>query len=339
MHGIKQNIFSAAETPPQQQQVKPKFLDQVRNVLRVNHYSRKTEEAYISWIKRFILFNNKGHPNEMGAEEIKKFISFLANEKHVSSSTQNQALNAILYLYKNIIKKEINFVDGLTYTKRIRHLPTVFTREEAQKIIAELDGVVQLFVKMLYGTGMRLSEGLQLRVKDIDFEARQITIRDDKGEKDRITILPEKLIEPLRDHIRKVKNLHLKDLQKGFGFTVLPYALERKYPSASKEFIWQYVFPAKNFIYDKERKLKYRYHIHESVIQKAVRNAIQKAEINKQASVHTFRHSFATHLLESGVDIRTIQELLGHSSVRTTMVYTHVMHKFKGVKSPLDSIL
>lgn len=338
MNGGKLNSASHLLTS-EKQVTNPKLLDQIRIHLRVNHYSRKTEEAYISWIKRYILFHNKRHPNEMGAEEIKKFISFLANEKHVSSSTQNQALNAILYLYKNIIKKEINFVDGLTYTKRIRHLPTVFTREEAQKIIAELDGVVQLFVKMLYGTGMRLSEGLQLRVKDIDFEARQITIRDGKGEKDRITILPEKLIEPLRDHIRKVKNLHLKDLQRGFGFTVLPYALERKYPNASKEFIWQYVFPAKSFIYDKERKLKYRYHIHQSVIQKAVRNAIQKAEINKQASVHTFRHSFATHLLESGVDIRTIQELLGHSSIRTTMVYTHVMHKFKGVKSPLDSIL
>ncbi|AFN73824.1 Integrase [Melioribacter roseus P3M-2] len=318
---------------------KPKLLNQVRMALRTNHYSLKTEEAYIGWIKRYILYHNKRHPNEMGAEEIKKFISFLANEKNVSSSTQNQALNAILYLYKNIIKKEINFVDGISYVKRIRHLPTVFTREEAQKIIAELEGVVQLFVKMLYGTGMRLSEGLQLRVKDIDFEAKQITVRDGKGEKDRITILPEKLIEPLRGHIKKVRNLHLKDLQKGFGFTVLPYALERKYPNASKEFIWQYVFPAKSFIYDKERKLKYRYHIHESVIQKAVRSAIQKANINKQGSVHTFRHSFATHLLESGVDIRTIQELLGHKSIRTTMVYTHVMNKFKGIRSPLDNIL
>jgi len=320
-------------------QSKPKLLDEVRKTLRTAHYSKSTEESYTSWIKQFIIFNNKRHPLELGADEIKNFISYLANEKQVASSTQNQALNAILYLYKNVLKKEIKFVDGLSYVKRIKHLPTVFSREEAQIILNQLDGVIHLFVRLLYGAGLRLSEGLRLRVKDFDFDGKQITVRDGKGEKDRITILPEKLVEPLRDHIRKVKNLHLQDLKGGLGATLLPYALERKYPNASKEFGWQYVFPAKGMIFDKEKKLKYRYHIHESVIQKAVRSAIQKAEINKQASVHTFRHSFATHLLESGVDIRTIQELLGHSSIRTTMVYTHVMHKFKGVRSPLDSIL
>jgi len=274
----------------------------------------------------------------MGSEEIKVFINNLAVNHQVSSSTQNQALNAILYLYKNVIKKEIQFVDGLQYVKRIKHLPTVFTRSEAQKIINELEGVLQLFIKLLYGTGMRLSEGLSLRVKDIDFDQAQISVRDGKGEKDRITILPEKLIEPLQEHIKKVKNLHDKDLRDGFGATILPYALERKYPNANKEFGWQYVFPAKTFVYNNEKKLKFRYHIHESMIQKEVKKAISKAEIVKQGSVHTFRHSFATHLLEAGVDIRTIQELLGHSSIRTTMVYTHVMHKFKGIKSPLDSI-
>lgn len=307
--------------------------------MRAAHYSKSTEKSYVNWIKQFILFNNKTHPEKLDADEIKKFISYLANQKQVASSTQNQALNAILYLYKNIIKKEIKFVDGLSYVKRIKHLPTVFSRDEAKKVITQLEGVIELFIKMLYGTGMRLSEGLRLRVKDIDFDEKQLTVRDGKGEKDRITILPDKLVEPLKEHIKKVKNLHLRDLKAGLGATILPYALERKYPNASKEFSWQYVFPAKSFIYDKDKKLKYRYHIHESVIQKAVRTAILRAKIDKQGSVHTFRHSFATHLLERGVDIRTIQELLGHSSIRTTMVYTHIMNKFKGVKSPLDSIL
>lgn len=275
----------------------------------------------------------------MGAEEIKQFITYLATEQQVSSSTQNQALNAVLYLYKNVIKKEIKFVDGFGYVKRIKHLPVVFSRDEAQLIINGLEGVNQLFVKLLYGTGMRLSEGLRLRVKDLDFDARQIIVRDGKGEKDRITILPEKLVEPLKGHIKKVKNLHKKDISKGAGRTILPYALDKKYPNASMEFGWQYVFPSKSFVYEKEKKIKFRFHIHDSVIQKAVKNALREAGINKPGSVHTFRHSFATHLLESGVDIRTIQELLGHSSIRTTMIYTHIMNKFKGVKSPLDSLL
>ena len=317
----------------------PKLLDLIRGELKTNHYSSKTEEAYIGWIKRYILFHNKKHPAEMGAEEVKQFLNHLAVEQHVSASTQNQALNAILYLYKNIIKKEIKFVDGLNYVKRIKHLPVVFSRNEAQTILTQLEGVTQLFIKLLYGSGMRLSEGLRLRVKDIDFEQAQIIVRDGKGEKDRITILPEKLIEPLMAHIIKVKNLHNKDLRDGFGTTILPYALERKYPHSNKEFGWQYVFPAKTFVYNEEKKLKFRCHLHESLIQKEVKKAISKAEIIKQGSVHTFRHSFATHLLEAGVDIRTIQELLGHSSIRTTMVYTHIMHKFKGIKSPLDSIL
>ena len=318
---------------------KPKLLNRVRNEMKAGHYSPRTEESYTGWIKRFVLFHNKRHPNEMGAEEIKAFINHLAVNQHVSSSTQNQALNAILYLYKIIIKKEIKFVDGLKYVKRIKHMPVVFSKKEAQLIIENLEGVTELFIKLLYGSGMRLSEGLRLRVKDIDFEQRQIIVRDGKGEKDRITILPEKLINPLQEHLRKVKNLHNQDLKKGLGATILPYALERKYPNANKEFGWQYVFPAKSFVYNDEKKLKYRYHVHESVIQKAVKTAVKNTEIDKPGSVHTFRHSFATHLLESGVDIRTIQELLGHSSIKTTMVYTHIMHKFSGVKSPLDSIL
>ncbi len=316
---------------------KPKLLDLVKIDLRTKHYSRKTEEAYIYWIKNFILFNNKVHPELLGKLEIQNYINYLAVEKRVSSSTQNQALQGILYLYKNIVIKDIGWIEELKICRRIKHLPVVYSKEETVKIINNLSGVPELFIKLLYGTGMRLSEGLNLRVKDIDFDLRQITVRDGKGEKDRITLLPEKIKDRLKEHINKVKNLHEIDLRNGSGETILPYALERKYINAGKEFGWQYVFPAKSFIYDKDRKLKYRYHIHESVIQKEVKKAIVNAGIDKQGSVHTFRHSFATHLLEAGVDIRTIQELLGHSSIRTTMIYTHIMNKFSGIKSPLDN--
>lgn len=307
--------------------------------LRTRHYSRKTEESYTSWIKQFIIFNNKIHPEKLGADEIKTYLNYLANERRVASSTQNQALQGILYLYKNILKKEIGWIEDIKRVARVKHLPVVYTKEEAKIVINQLDGVNELFIKLIYGSGMRLSEGLNLRVKDIDFTNKQITVRDGKGEKDRITILPEVLIPSIEEHLRKVKNLHNIDLNNGLGETILPYALERKYKNAAKEFYWQYVFPAKSFVYDKERKLKFRFHIHETVIQKAVKMAVKNAGINKPGSVHTFRHSFATHLLESGVDIRTIQELLGHRSVKTTMIYTHIMNKFSGVKSPLDNIL
>lgn len=275
----------------------------------------------------------------MGAEEIKNYISYLATNQQVSSSTQNQALNAILYLYKNVLKKEIKFVDGFGYVKRIKHLPVVFSRDEAIAIIKKLNGTEQLIVSLLYGTGMRLGEVLQLRVKDIDFEMNHIIVRDGKGEQDRITVLPQKIVTVLKEHIRKVKNLHIMDLRKGLGRTKLPYALAKKYVNADREFGWQYVFPAKGFVYDNEHKLKYRYHIHESVIQKEVKKVIKELGINKPGSPHTFRHSFATHLLDSGQDIRTIQELLGHKSVKTTMIYTHVLKTVLGVKSPLDNIL
>jgi len=318
---------------------KPKLLDEVRIHLRSNHYSRKTEEAYIGWIKRFILFHNKRHPNEMGKDEIQKFINHLAVEKHVSSSTQNQALQAILYLYKNILTKDIGWLDDIKHATRIKHLPVVFSRNETAQILNNLTGVNKLVVSLLYGTGMRLGEVLNLRIKDIDFEMNHVIVRDGKGEKDRITVLPQKLIPELKEHIRKVKNLHLKDLAEGFGRTKLPYALAKKYVNADKEFGWQYVFPASSFVYDKEERLKFRYHIHESVIQKAVKEAIKKSGINKPGSPHTFRHSFATHLLEMGQDIRTVQELLGHKSVKTTMIYTHVLKTVLGVRSPIDSII
>lgn len=317
----------------------PKLLDKVRTELRSKHYSRKTETAYTNWIKRFVLFHNKRHPKDMGAEEIKAFINNLADEHQVSSSTQNQALQGILFLYKNILKKDLGWIADIKYTTRIKHLPVVFSRSETASILNNLNGVIKLIVSLLYGTGMRLGEVLNLRVKDIDFEMNQILVRDGKGEKDRITVLPQKLNAELKEHLRKVKSLHLKDLKEGNGKTKLPYALAKKYINADKEFGWQYVFPASGFVYDKENKLKYRFHIHESVIQKEVKKALRITGINKPGTPHTFRHSFATHLLDAGQDIRTVQELLGHKSVKTTMIYTHVLKTVMGVKSPIDNLI
>jgi integron integrase len=318
---------------------KIKLLEQVRITLRANHYSRKTEESYISWIKQFIIFNNKRHPSELGKEEIQKFINYLAVERHVSSSTQNQALQAILYLYKKIIKQEIGWISEVKNVKRIKHLPVVFSRNEAASIIKNLEGIPKLIVSLLYGTGMRLNECLNLRIKDVDFGMNQIIVRDGKGEKDRITLLPQKLLLPLEKQIEKVKNIHSSDLKNGFGRTVLPYALKNKYPNADKEPGWQFVFPSQTFIYDEKTKMKFRYHVHESVVQKKVKEAIVKCGIDKPGSPHTFRHSFATHILDAGHDIRTLQEILGHKSVKTTMIYTHVLKTVMGIKSPLDSIL
>lgn len=318
---------------------RPKLLELIHTEMRTRHYSVRTEEAYRGWVKRYILFNNKRHPNEMGAEEIKAFINHLAINDHVSSSTQNQALQGILFLYKNVLKKEIEFIDEINRVRRITHLPPVFSRKETAEVINFLEGVPKLFVCLLYGTGMRLSEGLRLRVKDIDFEMNQIIVRDGKGEQDRITVLPQKLIPQLQEQIRKVKNLHLIDLKSGQGETILPYALSGKYTNAAKEFGWQYVFPAKSLVYDKEKKKKFRIHLHESVIQKEVKKAVKLSGINKPGSTHTFRHSFATHLLDAGSDIRTVQELLGHKSVKTTQIYTHILKTVLGVKSPLDNIL
>ena len=318
---------------------KIKLLEQVRITLRANHYSLKTEESYISWIKQFIIFNNKRHPSELGKEEIQKFINYLAVERHVSSSTQNQALQAILYLYKKIIKQEIGWISEVKNVKRIKHLPVVFSRNEAASIIKNLEGIPKLIVSLLYGTGMRLNECLNLRIKDVDFGMNQIIVRDGKGEKDRITLLPQKLLLPLEKQIEKVKNIHSSDLKNGFGRTVLPYALKNKYPNADKEPGWQFVFPSQTFIYDEKTKMKFRYHVHESVVQKKVKEAIVKCGIDKPGSPHTFRHSFATHILDAGHDIRTLQEILGHKSVKTTMIYTHVLKTVMGIKSPLDSIL
>lgn len=315
----------------------PKLLDQVRNAARLHHLSIRTEEAYVHWIKRFILFHNKRHPRDMRAAEIQEFLSHLATHKDVASSTQNQALSALLFLYRQVLKVDVAHLDDLVRAKRPSKLPVVFTRDEAHAVLSELSGLYWLMASLLYGSGLRLMECLRLRVKDIDFQSNQIFIRDGKGEKDRVTILPQSLIKPLKLQMAKARLLHQEDMASGFGEVYLPYALDRKYPNAAKEWGWQYVFPSPKLSIDPRSAKRRRHHISEDVLQKVVKAAIRKAGISKSASCHTFRHSFATHLLEDGYDIRTVQELLGHADVRTTMIYTHVLNRGgKAVRSPLD---
>lgn len=318
-------------------QAKPKLLDQVKTHLRSLHYSRSTEESYINWIKRFIIFNNKIHPEQIGKDQIRKFLNHLAVERNVSASTQNQALQAILFLYKEIIHKDVGWVDDIQRPVKPKHIPVVFSQSETRIVLNNMSGLPQFIAQLLYGSGLRLSEALRLRVKDIDFEYRHIIIRDAKGEKDRVTLLPESLIPKIKDQIDKRLILHNADLKKGFGDAVLPYALAAKYKNASKEFGWQYLFPAEKVVPDENGK-KIRHHFHESTVTKAIKAAIKKSGIEKPtASAHTFRHSFATHLLQSNYDIRTVQELLGHKDVRVTMIYTHIIKNLGlGVKSPLD---
>jgi integron integrase len=316
---------------------KPRLLDQVRQIIRVKHYSLRTEESYINWIKRFIFFHNKKHPIEMGEKEIGEFITHLAKNEKVSASTQNQALCAIVFLYKNVLIKELDNTISIYWSKRPKKLPVVFTQSEAIKVLGKLKGTHWLVGMLLYGSGLRLSESLELRVKDVDFGYNQIRVRDSKVEKDRSTMLPQKIVQPLKEHMNKVKAIHEEDLKNGFGTVYLPYAIEKKYPNAKYEWNWQYIFPATKISTDPRSGVERRHHLYDTVIQKAVKQAIRDAGITKHASCHTFRHSFATHLLESGYDIRTIQELLGHKNVETTMIYTHVINQGgKGVRSPAD---
>lgn len=315
---------------------KSKLIDIVRNKMRRKNYSPKTIEAYTKWIKEFIVFNGKKHPSEMDKDYVEKFLTHLAINRRVSASTQNQALAGILFLYKNILETDIGWLKDVVRVRRSRRLPVVFTKDEVREIFKYLDGTPKLIASFLYGSGLRLGEVLKLRVKDINFEQRQLIVREAKGNKDRVTALPNTIVPELKQHLNEVFLMHKKDLAAGKGKTKLPNALAEKYPNADKEFIWQYVFPANKIAKDKNSDLVYRFHLHESTIQKAIRRAIKKAKILKMGSSHTFRHSFATHLLESGYDIRTIQELLGHSSVKTTMIYTHVANLGAGVRSPLD---
>ncbi|MGJ3248125.1 MAG: integron integrase [Elainellaceae cyanobacterium] len=308
----------------------------MRDAVRLRHYAYRTEETYVQWIRRYILFHNKRHPKEMGKAEIEAFLTHLAVQKQVAASTQNQALSALLFLYREVLKLEIAEIDAVR-AKRPQYLPTVLTKQEALAVIQQCDGVYQLVVKLLYGSGLRLIEGLRLRVKDIDFAQQQILVRDGKGSKSRVTMLPSSVAAEPRDHLVGVQQQHQRDLNRGFGLVHLPFALERKYPNANREWIWQYVFPASQIAKDPRSGAMYRHHLHESGVQKAVKQAARATKLTKRIGPHTFRHSFATHLLESGYDIRTIQELLGHKDVKTTMIYTHVLNRGgRGVRSLLD---
>jgi integron integrase len=314
-----------------------KLLDQVRDVLRVKHYSIRTEQAYVDWITRYILFHAKRHPKDMGAPEIEAFLTHLAVEGNVAASTQNQALSALLFLYREVLHQDVSSKLNFAYAKKPKRLPIVLTRAEAHKVIGLMSGTPQLMAKLLYGSGLRLLECVRLRVQDVDFAQHQIIVRDGKGEKDRITMLPDTIVPFLQEHLQRVKLIHEADLAQGLGGVYLPYALDRKYPNASKEWTWQYIFPANRLSVDPRSGEKRRHHVDENTLQKAVHNAARKAGLSKPVSPHTFRHSFATHLLEAGYDIRTVQELLGHKDVKTTMIYTHVLNKGPlAVRSPLD---
>jgi integron integrase len=314
-----------------------KLLDQVHEVIRMKHYSLRTEQAYVNWIKRYIFFHNKRHPAEMGEAEIRTFISDLASRKSVAASTQTVALSAILFLYRDVLKKELPYVAGIERAKRPERLPVVFTKSEVKAVLARLEGVPYLIAGLLYGSGLRLMDALRLRVKDIDFERHEILVREGKGAKDRVTMLPSIIKAKLQEHLARVELLHADDLRRGGGEVYLPYALGRKYPRAAREWSWQYVFPASSISVDPRSGKRRRHHVSEDRIHRAVKQAIRDADIAKGGSSHTFRHSFATHLLEDGYDIRTVQELLGHKDVRTTMIYTHVLNRGgRGVRSPLD---
>jgi integron integrase len=315
-----------------------KLLDQLRDQIRTKHYSLRTEQAYVAWVRQFILFHNKRHPREMATPEINQFISHLAVERRVAASTQNQALCAIIFLYRHVLNIDLDET-GLNTVRphKPKRIPTVLSKDEAKSVIAQMSGVYRIMAQIMYGCGLRLMEVLRLRVKDVDFANHQILVRDGKGENDRVTVFPQALMEPLRLHLKQVKLLHDSDLSDGYGTVYLPYGLERKYPNASREWAWQYVFPSPVRSPDPLTALIRRHHIHETAIQKAVRDAARLAKIDKPVSPHTFRHSFATHLLESGYDIRTVQELLGHKDVKTTMIYTHVLKSGPlAVRSPLD---
>jgi integron integrase len=313
------------------------LLEQVRSAIRLRHYSIRTEEAYVNVIRRFILYHQKRHPNEMGVDEIRQYLSHLATDDLVAASTQNVALAALLFLYREVLLIELPLIEGVERAKRPQHIPVVFTMGEVKRVLAQMTGTHHLMASLLYGAGLRLMECVRLRVKDIDFHYRQIIVRDGKGEKDRRTILPQPLTEPLRHHLARIRLQHEADVRLGCGRVYLPYALERKYPNAAAEWLWQYVFPASKLSIDPRTGERRRHHASEDALQKAVKRAIQQAGVEKRASCHTLRHSFATHLLEAGYDIRTIQELLGHADVSTTMIYTHVLNKGgQGVKSPLE---
>jgi integron integrase len=323
--------------PPASAVAKPRLLDRVRWHLRVKHYSLRTEQSYTDWIRRFILFHKKRHPDQMGEEEIAAFLTHLAVNRDVAASTQNQALSALLFLYQQVLERKLDFIAGVERVRRPPKVPVVFTRSEAHAVIAHLEGDYRVMGELLYGAGLRLMELLRLRVKDIDFGYNQIIVRESKGMRERRTVLPTRLKRCLQLHLERVRQVHRQDLARGGGAVHLPFALARKYGNAPRDWRWQYVFPAAKLSTDPRGAGPRRHHVGEKNLQNAVKIAIRRAGLSKAASCHTFRHSFATHLLERGTDIRAVQELLGHKDISTTMVYTHVLNKpGLGILSPLD---
>ena len=316
------------------------FLQQVREAIRTKHYSISTERAYLDWTRRFILFHGKRHPLQMGETEIGEFLTYLAVQRNVAASTQNQALNALVFLYRNVLGQSLGENINGVRAKKPRKLPVVLDKQEIRSLLRNVDGNYWLPACLLYGSGLRLMECMRLRVQDLDFSHRAILVRNGKGGKDRVVTLPDGLLRPLQQHLAGARVLHHKDLQDGFGETWLPHALARKYPNAARQWGWQYVFPASRRSIDPRSGRERRHHLDESCLQKAVKSAVRKAGIHKPASCHTLRHSFATHLLERGMDIRTVQEQLGHKDVRTTQIYTHILQRGgNAVVSPLGDVL
>jgi integron integrase len=318
---------------------KSHLMEQVRNTLRVHHYSLRTEHVYLHWIKRFILYHNKRHPRDMGEKDVSDFLTYLAVRKHVSASTQNQALSALLFLYKRVLMIELDWLDDVVRAKRPKHLPVVLSRQQVTQLLSCISGRKQLLAKLLYGTGMRLMEGVRLRIQDINFEYNMITIRGGKGNKDRTTILPSSLVHALKDQIEYSRTLFQQDRDNNTPGVELPFALERKYPNAGKEWPWQWVFPSEKHSKDPRTGIVRRHHIYEKNLQRNIKESARKLGLSQRVTTHTLRHCFATHLLEDGYDIRTLQDLLGHKDVKTTMIYTHVTKKgATGVRSPIDSL-
>ncbi|ACD95965.1 integron integrase [Trichlorobacter lovleyi] len=323
----------------QNQSAKPKLLDQLRDRIRLKHYSRRTEDVYLDWAKRYILYHNKRHPQEMGKKEIEGFLTYLATERQVAAATQNQAKAALQFLYKEVLEIQLPWLDEVEQAKKPKRLPVVLTEKEVHSLLAHVPQAYALLARLMYGTGMRLLEGLRLRVQDLDFERAELLIREGKGGKDRVTMLPQSLLKPLQEHLKQVKQAHEQDLLKGYGEVWLSESVARKYPNAGREWVWQYVFPSARLSVDPRSGVTRRHHLDEKGLQRAIKQAAVDAGLTKNVTPHTLRHSFATHLLQAGYDIRTVQELLGHKDVQTTMIYTHVLNKGgMGVMSPLDRL-
>ena len=317
----------------------PRLYDSMVEVLRVRHYSHRTEDAYVQWIRRFVEFHDRRHPRELDESDVNRFLTSLAVNEHVAASTQNQALSAILFLYEYVLGQPLDRIEGVVRARRPKRLPVVLTVDEVSRVMVQLTGDKWLVAMLLYGGGLRLLESLRLRVKDLDFDRGEITVREGKGDKDRLTTMPRAVVHRLREHLRRVQVMHVQDVADGYGRVELPHALARKFPNANREWAWQFVFPQAHRWVNARTGEQGRHHIHESLVQKAIKQAVRQAGLTKRVTSHTFRHSFATHLLADGYDIRTVQELLGHKDVRTTMVYTHVLNRGgRGVRSPADAL-